>query len=156
MSSIRLVAHDACVSIVKHYSDPIHYANGDAVDVDVDGSCTGNNINNGYESVPYFDVASDQSSTIPELSSFCKFWHQRLMEATAQDGEETASSTPLSHTEDIANPNTASTAREMLRCYTAIIHPIVGKKWSQSDADVKHQHKTVPLEVIVGVLSTMN
>lgn len=60
-SATQNIAQEACSSISKHYSDPIHYAS-DPVN----------------ES-PYLDQLSDE--TLPDLSPFCKVWYDRLLHA---------------------------------------------------------------------------
>ena len=149
----KSVAGEACASIAKHYSDPIHCAsslqssssaegrNDDNVDVTDHHNVVANYC-------PYFATSLD-SQPLPELAPVCGFWYKRLLESTA--------STSLSKD----NSTLLDAARELLCCYESIIHPLVQRRRSSPEEyDIharinkpqKKEEIETPVNVVVEVL----
>ena len=144
-TTLKSVAGEACASIAKHYSDPIHCASSSGNDDNVDVTDHHNVVVN---DCPYFATSLD-SQPLPELAPVCGFWYKRLLESTA--------STSLSKD----NSTLLDAARELLCCYESIIHPLVQRRFSPEEYDIhariniksqKEEGIETPINVVVEVL----
>jgi hypothetical protein len=131
-SSTSCIARDACSSIVKHYSDPIHYT--------VDGDKR-------IQSAPYFDPILGQPCT-PDLSPFCQVWYRRLL-GLSQDAA-------ISEANDDDSTSISAkfdAARELLCCYRSAIRPCITQQTEDIDADVPNNKvKVLPTDAALEIL----
>lgn len=96
-SSLEAVAQNACASLAKHYSDPIHHH--DAPDGDDENL-----------------YSHDESSLLPCLPPVCEFWYRKLLEVGNSD---------LACEEESDKTLSLTITRELLYCYESTIRPVL-------------------------------
>ena len=150
MMLLSTTARDACISIMKHYSDPIHHT--------IASSSSSSSTNNLSEeeslsstSPPYFD--SVLGRPMPELPPVSAFWYRRLLDASA--GTTTCGSS-MSSNESTPNDATMMTSRgaafELLICYESVLHPCVKRRRTNEHIDKYHIESETPLNAVVEVV----
>lgn len=138
-NDLESTAADACASIVKHYSDPIHFASS-LTSGERDGGSDQNSYSGSAatkcldKSAPYFDTIL--GGPMPDLAPVCDFWYRKLLDASA-------SSTSLGAS--------LIAARELLCSYESIIHPCVKRQRNRHDEDSKLE-KEVSLNAVVEII----
>ena len=95
-SALESAAENACASLVKHYSDPIHHAADE------------------NEIPPHFHYGC---STLPKLPPVCEFWYHNMVEVDRSEDKCSGDETEVITSLDIT--------RELLYCYETIIHPVM-------------------------------
>ena len=147
-TTLKSVAGEACASIAKHYSDPIHCASSSAEGRNDDHGDVTDHHNVVANDCPYFATTLD-SQSLPELAPVCGFWYKRLLESTASTSSSNDTRTSL------------DAARELLCCYESIIHPLVQRRRSSPEEyDIharinkpqKKEEIETPVNVVVEVL----
>lgn len=148
-------ARDACISIMKHYSDPIHHT----IASSSSSSSTNNlseeesiaNVHLSSTSPPYFD--SVLGRPMPELPPVSAFWYRRLLDAST--GTATCGSS-MSSNESTPNDATMMTSRgaafELLICYESVLHPCVRRRRTNEHIDKDHIESETPLNAVVEVV----
>ena len=111
MSALRsVVAVEAVSSLIKHYSDPVHFSTtDDNITDDIssnDAECVGNNDE------PYF-ATSLVDKPIPNLAPVCEFWYKNLIDNN------------MNTSCDQKTQSTLDAARELICCYESTIHPLI-------------------------------
>ena len=148
MMLLSTTARDACISIMKHYSDPIHHT----IASSSSSSSTNNpseeesiavvNVRLSSTTPPYFD--SVLGRPMPELPPVSAFWYRRLLDASA--GTTTCGSS-MSSNESTPNDATMMTSRgaafELLICYESVLHPCVKRRRTNEHIDKDHMVEVV-------------
>jgi hypothetical protein len=134
---LRSAARDACISIVDHYSDPIHYAvssNSNSLgDCDSSDDVSAARQNHG----PYFDAVLGRP--MPDLPPVGGFWYRRLLETSDVSSNESKN--------DMTTARLGA-ARELLACYESAIHPCMSRSRQQFDGEDHHDnYNGEPLEL---------
>jgi len=150
-------ARDACISLVKHYSDPIHHtiasssSSSSTNNLSEEESIAVVNVHLSSTSPPYFD--SVLGRPIPELPPVSAFWCRRLLDASS--GTATCGSS-ISSNESTPNDATMMTSRgaafELLICYESVLHPCVRRRRTNEHIDKDHIESETPLNAVVEVV----
>ena len=96
-SALESAAENACASLVKHYSDPIHHA---------------------ADKNEFPQHFHNEGSTLPKLPPVCEFWYNKLVEARNIEDECSGDETDIVVT-------SLDITRELLYCYETSIHPVI-------------------------------
>ena len=108
--NLRSVALEAVSSLIKHYSDPIHYS---STTNDHTNDISPNNAKYiGSNDEPYF-ATKLVDKPIPNLTPVCEFWYKKLTDNKSM-------STSCDH-----KTQSTSAAQELICCYESTIHPLI-------------------------------
>ena len=166
VSTLSTTARDACISIVKHYSDPIHHT------VVASSSSSSSSTNNLSEeesiavvnvhdvsstSPPYFDPFLGRP--MPELSPMNAFWYCRLLDASAGTATCGSSMSELTSNDATMMTNDATmmttsrgAAFELLICYESVLHPCVKRRRTNELIDKDNIESETPMNAVVEVI----
>jgi len=109
-NTLRSVVSEAVSSLIKHYSDPIHYSST-TDDYTIDDISSNNakyvdNNNETYFATKLFD------KPMPNLTPVCEFWYKKLTDNNMN--------TSCDH-----KTQSTSAAQELICCYESTIHPLI-------------------------------
>ena len=107
-NNLRSVASEAVLSLIKHYSDPVHYSSNDHITDDISSNNTKYvDSNDG----PYFTtICADK---LPNLAPVCEFWYKKLADNN------------MSTSCDQKTQSSLDAAQEFICCYESTIHPLI-------------------------------
>jgi len=108
-NNLRSVALEAVSSLIKHYSDPVHYSsttNDHTNDISSNNAKYVDNNNETYFATKLFD------KPIPNLTPVCEFWYKKLTDNNMN--------TSCDH-----KTQSTSAAQELICCYESTIHPLI-------------------------------
>ena len=163
ISNARDTAQEACVSLVKHYSDPIHYTSSTTArpadrDDDNDAHQHHDQGNLG-QSAPYFVDNDNHAGPMPSLAPVSSFWYTRILEISdeASADADNDKSSDMNTSSSLGALSLVDAARDVLCCYGSIIHPCIKKSGGTSfssadDDDDDNGDKSVPFDAKIEVL----
>jgi len=110
-NNLRSVAFEAVSSLIKHYSDPVHFSTTDDNITDDISSNDAEYVCNNDK--PYF-ATSLVDKPMPNLAPVCEFWYKKL-----------ADNNSMNTSCDHKTQSSLDVARELICCYESTIHPLV-------------------------------